>query len=75
MHDGMRRQLGRLAVAIGLLVALAGCVVAPYGPGYHGYYHGYGDHGGYGGPGMKTIVPARAGFKVALSLTGCRPLA
>jgi hypothetical protein len=48
MHDGMRRQLGRLAVAIGLLVALAGCVVAPYGPGYHGYYHGYGDHGGYG---------------------------
>jgi acetylornithine deacetylase/succinyl-diaminopimelate desuccinylase-like protein len=25
-------------------------------------------HGGYGGPGMKTIVPATAGFKVAFRL-------
>ncbi len=27
-----------------------------------------GIHGGYGGPGLKTIVPATAGFKVALRL-------
>ena len=27
-----------------------------------------GIHGGYGGPGIKTIVPAAAGFKVALRL-------
>ena len=27
-----------------------------------------GIHGGYGGPGIKTIVPAQAGFKVALRL-------
>ncbi len=27
-----------------------------------------GIHGGYGGPGIKTIVPATAGFKVALRL-------
>lgn len=27
-----------------------------------------GFHGGYGGPGMKTIVPATAGFKVAFRL-------
>ena len=25
-------------------------------------------HGGYGGPGIKTIVPATAGFKVAFRL-------
>jgi hypothetical protein len=48
MHTGIRRQIGRLVVAIALLGALAGCVVAPYGPGYHGYNHGYGDHEGYG---------------------------
>jgi hypothetical protein len=46
MRNGMRRQAGHLVVAITLLAALAGCVVAPYGagPGYHHYYH---DHDGY----------------------------
>jgi hypothetical protein len=40
-------KTGRIALAIGLLVALAGCVVAPaYGPGpyyhpYRGTYHYY----------------------------------
>jgi hypothetical protein len=36
---------GRAAMVIGLLLALAGCVVAPaYGPGpyyHHGGYYGY----------------------------------
>jgi hypothetical protein len=46
MRNRMIGGTGRLALAIGLLLALAGCVVEPaYGPGYyhpyHGYYHGY----------------------------------
>jgi hypothetical protein len=34
MRDGMGRQAARFALAIGLLVTLAGCVVYPAGPGY-----------------------------------------
>lgn len=47
MRDGMRLQAGRLVLAIGLLVTLAGCVVYPAygpGPGYRPYHHPYGDH-------------------------------
>ncbi len=46
MRHGIGRQVSRLVVAIGLLAALAGCVVYPaYGPGpyhYHAYGYGYG---------------------------------
>ena len=47
MRNRMIGGAGRLGVLIGLLLALAGCVVVPaYGPGpyyhaYHGYYHHY----------------------------------
>jgi hypothetical protein len=45
MRNGMGRQTARLALAIGLLVTLAGCVVYPAGPGYWNarpccYYYG-----------------------------------
>lgn len=33
------RHAGRLALAVGLLVALSGCVVYPGGPGYYHPYH------------------------------------
>jgi hypothetical protein len=43
MRNRMMSGAGRMSVVIGLLLALAGCVVAPaYGPGgyyHHGYYH------------------------------------
>lgn len=39
MQNGNARRMGRLVLAIGLLVALAGCVVYPGGPGP--YYHPY----------------------------------
>lgn len=38
MRSRIGKQTGRLALAIGLLVALSGCVVYPAGP---GYYHPY----------------------------------
>ncbi len=46
MRNRMIGGTGRMAVMIGLLIALAGCVVVPaYGPGpyhsYHGYYERY----------------------------------
>ncbi len=46
MRDGLKRQAGRLIVAIGLLATLAGCVIYPAwgpgpGPGYRPYHHGY----------------------------------
>jgi hypothetical protein len=45
MRNGIIGGAGRLAALIGLLLALAGCVVVPaYGPGsyyHHGYYHHY----------------------------------
>jgi hypothetical protein len=37
MRNRIGKQAGRLALAIGLLVALSGCVVVPAGPGY--YHH------------------------------------
>jgi hypothetical protein len=37
MRHTIGKQAGRLALAIGLLVALSGCVVYPAG----GYYHPY----------------------------------
>lgn len=46
MRNRMIHGTGRAAVVIGLLMALAGCVVAPaYGPGP--YYHHYGHYGYY----------------------------
>ena len=45
MRHSTIRGTGRVALVIGLVLALAGCVVAPaYGPGpyyHHHYYHGY----------------------------------
>jgi hypothetical protein len=39
MRNKIGKQAGRLALAIGLLMALSGCVVYPAGgPGY--YHHG-----------------------------------
>ena len=35
MRTGMTRRAGRLALAIGLLLAVGGCVVYPAGPGYY----------------------------------------
>ena len=35
MRNGMTRRAGRLALAIGLLLTVAGCVVYPAGPGYY----------------------------------------
>ncbi len=47
MRNRMIGGTGRAALVIGLLLALAGCVVAPaYGPGpyYHPYHAGYYGH-------------------------------
>jgi hypothetical protein len=43
MRNGTKSRAARLALAIGLLLTLAGCVVYPAGPGpyYHPYGHGY----------------------------------
>jgi hypothetical protein len=42
MRNGIIGGAGRLTALIGLLLALAGCVVVPaYGPYHHGYYHHY----------------------------------
>jgi hypothetical protein len=35
------------------IVAVSGCVVAPYGYGYHRGYYGY-----YGGPRVAIVAPA-----------------
>jgi hypothetical protein len=45
MRNGIIGGAGRLGALIGLLLALAGCVVVPaYGPGYYHPYHGYYHH-------------------------------
>jgi hypothetical protein len=40
MRNRMIRGTGRVAVVIGLILTLAGCVVET-GPGYYHPYHGY----------------------------------
>ncbi len=57
------RKLFMLLIPMSI-IAMSGCVVAPYGYYHRGYYHGgyyHGDyyHGGYYyGPGVAVVAPA-----------------
>lgn len=51
--EGIMKSLLKILIPIGLLAAMTGCVVAPYG-----YHRGY--WGGYYGPRVGVVVPAPA---------------
>jgi hypothetical protein len=52
------RKLFMLLIPMSI-IAMSGCVVAPYGYYHRGYYHpGYYHSGYYYGPGVAVIAPA-----------------
>lgn len=52
------RKLFMLLIPMSI-IAMSGCVVAPYGYYHRGYYHGGYYHGGYSyGPGVAVVAPA-----------------
>jgi hypothetical protein len=52
------RKLFMLLIPMSI-IAMSGCVVAPYGYYHRGYYHpGYYHSGYYYGPGVAVVAPA-----------------